>query len=266
MLPPHSQLIPLCCPIGPNSFRIVLPSKTLHLPPGDVFISMSHFDDSDSDSASEPDLDDPPFVPDPVDDSEPDVLGSPPPSPSPSPSASPDSTPEPLPPSDEPGPSASSHPHQSESPTPPSDSQDSRDSPAPSEPYKTRSGRSSRPVGEWWKVNHPYQQAKENRRTRRSGRTPDSANEAAIAALEEANSVRTLSDSELIEYAFLTSNTEPRTYKEAMSRDDAGLWHKASQEEYNALLEHGVWELCELLALGSWLLSLCFGPLCLDVG
>ena len=75
--------------------------------------------------------------------------------------------------------------------------------------YKTRSGRSSRPVGEWWKVNHPYQQVKENRRTRCSGRTPDSANEAAIAALEEANSVRTLSDSELIEYAFLTSNTEP---------------------------------------------------------
>ena len=59
--------------------------------------AMSHFDDSDSDSASEPDLDDsddPPFVPDPVDDSEPDVLGSPP---SPSPSASPDLTPEPLP-------------------------------------------------------------------------------------------------------------------------------------------------------------------------
>ena len=82
--------------------------------------------------------------------------------------------------------------------------------------------------------------------TRHSGRTPESASEAAIAALEEANSVRTLSDSELIEYAFLTSNTEPRTYKEAMSRDNAGLWHKASQEEYNALLEHGVWELCEL--------------------
>jgi len=35
-------------------------------------------------------------------------------------------------------------------------------------------------------------------------------------------------------------------YKEAMSRDDAGLWHEASQQEYNALLEHGVWELCEL--------------------
>ena len=31
-----------------------------------------------------------------------------------------------------------------------------------------------------------------------------------------------------------------------MSRDDAGLWHKASQQEYNVLLEHGVWELCEL--------------------
>ena len=110
--------------------RLLLPHLLCHL-----LMIMSHFDDSDSDSASEPhldDSDDPPFVPDPVDDSEP-VLGSPP-----SPSALPDSTPEPLPPSDEPGPSASSH--QSESPTPPSDSQDSRDSPAPSEPYKAHSG------------------------------------------------------------------------------------------------------------------------------
>jgi len=31
-----------------------------------------------------------------------------------------------------------------------------------------------------------------------------------------------------------------------MKRDDAELWHKASQDEYNALHEHGVWELCEL--------------------
>ena len=31
-----------------------------------------------------------------------------------------------------------------------------------------------------------------------------------------------------------------------MKRDDAGLWHKASQDEYNALHEHGVLGLCEL--------------------
>jgi hypothetical protein len=31
-----------------------------------------------------------------------------------------------------------------------------------------------------------------------------------------------------------------------MTRDDAGLWHNASQEEYDALHQHGVWELCEL--------------------
>ena len=31
-----------------------------------------------------------------------------------------------------------------------------------------------------------------------------------------------------------------------MNRDDAGLWHEASEQEYKALLEHGVWELCEL--------------------
>jgi hypothetical protein len=88
-------------------------------------------------------------------------------------------------------------------------------------------------------VNHPYQHAREQRQTRRSGRTPESAAEAAVdsevAALEEANAVRALSDSELIEYAFLTSGSEPRTYAEAMSRDDAGLWQDASQQEYNSL-------------------------------
>ena len=31
-----------------------------------------------------------------------------------------------------------------------------------------------------------------------------------------------------------------------MTRDDAGLWQEASQQEYDALMQHGVWELCEL--------------------
>jgi Reverse transcriptase (RNA-dependent DNA polymerase) len=31
-----------------------------------------------------------------------------------------------------------------------------------------------------------------------------------------------------------------------MTRDDAQLWHVATNQEYNALQEHGAWELCEL--------------------
>ena len=116
----------------------------------------------------------------------------------------------------------------------------------PPAPYVTRSGHSSHPMREWCKVDHPYQHAKEQRQTRHRGSTPEAASEVTLAALEEANSLRTLSDSELIEYSFLSSTAEPRTYKEAMKRDDAGLWQEASQQEYNALLEHGVWELCEL--------------------
>ena len=44
----------------------------------------------------------------------------------------------------------------------------------------------------------------------------------------------------------LTSGSEPCTYKEAMKRDDAGLWQEASQYEFDALQKHDVWELCEL--------------------
>ena len=99
---------------------------------------------------------------------------------------------------------------------------------------------------EWWKVDHPYQHAREQRRAGRSGSTPESASEADIVALEDANCVRALSEAELIEYAFLTSGSEPHSYKEAMRRDDAGLWLEACQYEYNALQQHDVWELCEL--------------------
>ena len=168
---------PMSGSVGDSTGTSPAPAPSPSVPPVDD-PAMSHFDDSDSDSDLD-DSDDPPFVPDPVDDSEPDVLGSPPlhlirllshflP--------------------DEPGPSASSQPHQSESPTP-SDSQDSRDSP-PSEPYKTHSRCSSRPVGEWCESKPSIPTS--NRQTRCSGRTPESASEAAIAALEEANSVRTL--------------------------------------------------------------------------
>ena len=66
----------------------------------------------------------------------------------------------------------------------------------------TRSGHSSRPTGEWWKVNHPYQNARAHRRTGRSGSTPESAAEAIvesdIAALEEASFVKSLSEAELM--------------------------------------------------------------------
>ena len=181
---------------------------------------LSHSGDSDSDSDSEPDDD--PYVPDPP--AAP--AASPPVSPSPSPSP---------------------EPEQSASPEPPLDFRDFRTPPAPGQPYVTHSGRSSCPIGEWWKVNHPYH-ARDHRRTGCSGRSPESAAEAAvesdIAALEEANLVKSLSEAELIEYAFLTSGSEPRSYKEAMTRDDAGLWQEASQQEYDALMQHGVWELC----------------------
>jgi len=194
---------------------------------------LSH-SDSDSDSDSEPDADDDLYVPDPV----PDLAGSPPASPA-SPSPSP-----------EPRAESPPEPEQSASPEPVSDSRDSRTPPALGQPYVTRSGRSIRPTGEWWKVNHPYQNARDHRRPGHSGRTPESASEAIvesdIAALEEANLVKSLSEAELIEYAFLTSGAEPRSYKEAMTRDDAGLWQDASQQEYDAMIQHGVWDLCEL--------------------
>ena len=100
---------------------------------------------------------------------------------------------------------------------------------------------------EWWKVDHPYQHARDQRQAERSG-TPESASEANIVTLEDANCVHSLSEAELIEYAFLTSGSEPHSYKEAMKRDDAGLWLEACEYEYNALQQHNVWELCELPA------------------
>ena len=228
---PGPRYEPLSGSVGESDSSVPAPTPSASSPPlvPSVDPANSPSDDSDSDSASEPDLDDSddaPFVP------TADVLPDVPSSPSPSP----ESTPEPSP---SPGPS----------PSPSPDARDSKTPPAPSQPYTTCSGRPSRPVGQWWKVNHPYQQARDNRQTRHSGRTPESAALAVnseIAALEEANAVRALSDSELIEYAFLTSGSEPRTYAEAMNRDDAGLWQEASQQEYDALMQHGVWELCEL--------------------
>ena len=152
----------------------------------------------------------------------------------PSPSASPRSTPAP-----------DTSPEPAESPVPPS-TRDSRSPATADQPYVTHSGHSSRPMRKWWKVDHPYQHAREQHNWNRRSGTPESACEAAVIALEDANGLCTLSDSELIEYAFLTSGAELCSYKEAMKRDDAGLWHKASQDEYNALHEYGVWELCEL--------------------
>jgi hypothetical protein len=201
-------------------------------------------DDSDSDSGSEggfDDFNDPNFAPDSASGSpaplpRPDFPLSPSASPEPSSSGSSDSSES----SPEPEPNASS-------PAPPSDARDSRTPPAPGAPYVTCSGHSSCPAGEWWKVDHPYQHARERCRAQRSGSSPESAAEAAITALEDANSVRMLTDAELIEYAFLTCmGAEPRSYKEAMKSDAAGLWHDASQQEYDALNQHDVWELCEL--------------------
>jgi hypothetical protein len=175
----------------------------------------SNSDDADSDSGSELDPNDPPFVPGSnSDDSDSDNNAHP--FFALSPSASPPASPVPQP-SPDPEPSASPEPELSPSPEAPLDSRDSRMPPAANQPYVTHSGCPSHPVGEWWK-NHPYKHAQEqHRRTRCSGSTPELAAEAQIVALEEANSLRTLSDSELIEYAFLMSGTEPESYKEAMT-------------------------------------------------
>jgi hypothetical protein len=129
------------------------PTPSISSPPlgSSVDPANSHSDDSDSDSTSEPDIDDTddaPFIP--PADVLPDVPG-----PAPSPSALTESTPDPSP---------------SLSPSPSPDARDSRTPPAPGQPYTTRSGCSSHPVGEWWKVNHPYQHARDNRQTRCSGR------------------------------------------------------------------------------------------------
>lgn len=48
----------------------------------------------------------------------------------------------------------------------------------------------------------------------------------------------------MIEYSMVTCGVEPQSYKEAMSRDHAVLWHEAAQNEIDALEKHGTWELC----------------------
>ena len=141
----------------------------------------SSSDDSDSDSGSEPDLDDPidcDFVPETPDPS-PSPLPEPdmgfrdfPPSPSasspePSSSSSSDLSSDSPEPSPEPGSNAG------DPPAPPNCSRDSRTPPAPGGPYVTRSGCNIRPVGEWWKVNHPYHNAREQHRHKCSGRSPE---------------------------------------------------------------------------------------------
>ena len=78
---PGLRYEPMSGSVGDSTGTSPAPAPSPPVPPVDP--AMSHFNDSDSDSALEPDLDDPddpPFIPDPVDDSEPDVLGSPPPS------------------------------------------------------------------------------------------------------------------------------------------------------------------------------------------
>jgi hypothetical protein len=222
-----------------------VPAPALNLPSvPSVDPASTPSDDSDLDSGSEADIDDfndPNFAPDrslspsgsPAPLPHPDFPPSPSASPEPSSSDSSESSPEPEP--------------NALSPAPPSDARDSRMPPVPGAPYVTHSGCSSCPAGEWWKVDHPYQHARERRSAQCSGSNPESAAEAAIIALEDANSACTLTDAELIEYTFLTCmSAEPRSYKEVMKSDAAGLWHDASQQEYDALNQHDVWELCEL--------------------
>src|SRR3984893_6566487 len=254
--------------VGELAGNVPAPSvSSPSVPPVDP--ASTHSDNADSDSDSEPDLDDsndadfvPPVLPDSPSPSPSPERDSPHPdfppspsasSPSPSPSSSSDSDSDSAnarPPvrtrSHSRSPSAESSPEPELCASSPASPSDARDSRSPSVPYVTRSGRSSRPMREWWKVDHPYQHAREQRRAGRSGSTPESASEADIVALEDANCVRALSEAELIEYGFLTSGSEPHSYKEAMRCDDAGLWLEACQYEYNALQQHDVWELCEL--------------------
>lgn len=51
---------------------------------------------------------------------------------------------------------------------------------------------------------------------------------------------------DLMEYTSMTSASMPRTYKEAINRDDGHLWQEASQKEYNALIDNGTWVLTKL--------------------
>lgn len=168
---------------------------------------------------------------------------SPPPPPA-SPAPSPPPDPSPSPPPRLLGQRLQPQPHArarapSRSPQPQSDG-----------PVTTRSGRLVKPPGEFWKVkpSHPYQDALERHRADRRDGPSASPAEEQLNLLESANAVRALSDAELIEYAFLSSGTEPRTYREASQRDDAGLWKQAAEAEIGALDEHGVYELCELPA------------------
>ena len=42
------------------------------------------------------------------------------------------------------------------------------------------------------------------------------------------------------------SNPEPVTLKEAFESKDSEKWRAAAQAEYDSLIEHNTWELCEL--------------------
>ena len=107
-----------------------------------------------------------------------------------------------------------------------------------------RSTRARKPPVEFWKLPKDRQPA--------PAPVPDASDEGpsgsdADTAVHLANCAasRALSEQELVEYAFLTSGHEPRTLHDALCRDDAPLWQEAAQAEYNALLEHGVWDLAE---------------------
>ena len=44
------------------------------------------------------------------------------------------------------------------------------------------------------------------------------------------------------------SNPKPVTLKEAFASKDSEKWRAAAQAEYDSLIEHDTWELCELPA------------------
>ena len=119
------------------------------------------------------------------------------------------SAPPPIPPVDQPAPL----PPPAPSPSP---------SPPPQEHQPRRSGRTTKPPGQWWKVPPLPPPAEEDLDENEDG------------------------DYQEVHFAGAASTADPRNYKQAMKGDDADKWQDAINAEYNTLLQHGTWELCEL--------------------
>jgi len=104
-------------------------------------------------------------------------------------------------------------------------------SPPPQENQPHRSGRTTKPPGQWRKV-------------------PPLPSAPVEGDLDEDEN----DHYQEVHFAGATSTTDPCNYKQAMKGDNANKWQNAINAEYNTLLQHGTWELCELPpdAKGNW--------------